>query len=185
MTGSCECHLILSRSGSPSKTAIGRDSLKIEVRHWSPRPIEMSLWVISGQTTAGQNPRLSALVRKRTNAGTAGLSAKCQKRTFAPQQIVSLFDHPSARINVHAELDRVESRLDFFLYPATTFSNKTPQKNYANLRCRYFILTSHSLPLFMLMARNVFPNDLPREPKDPETPCPESRDHRAQSGRRN
>jgi hypothetical protein len=42
------------------------------------------------------------------------------------------------QIDVHAELDRVESRLDFFLYPATTFSNKTPQ----NKLCKF------TLPLF-------------------------------------
>jgi len=36
------------------------------------------LWVKSGQTIAGQNPPLSALVQKRTNAGAVGLSAKCQ-----------------------------------------------------------------------------------------------------------
>jgi hypothetical protein len=35
-------------------------------------------WVISGQTITAQNPPLSALVRKRTNAGAAGLSGKCQ-----------------------------------------------------------------------------------------------------------
>ena len=35
------------------------------------------LWVISGQTTLGQNLTLSALVQKRTNAGAAGMrSAK-------------------------------------------------------------------------------------------------------------
>src|SRR5450631_2705346 len=39
-----------------------------------------------------QNRPLSALVQKRTNAGAAGLSAKCHKQTHAPQQIVSLFD---------------------------------------------------------------------------------------------
>jgi len=113
-----------------------------------------------------------------------GMSALCHKRT-SPTWHKPWPGGSVQQIDVHAEVDRVESSLDFFLYPATTFSNKTPQKNYANLRCRYFILTSHSLPLFMLMARNVFPNDLPREPKDPETPCPESRDHRAQSGLRN
>src|SRR5450631_790457 len=48
--------------------------------------VECPLWVISGQTVTGQNPVLSALVQKRTNAGATGLSAKCQKRTHAPQQ---------------------------------------------------------------------------------------------------
>jgi hypothetical protein len=38
------------------------------------------LWVISGQSIAGQNQILSALVQKRTNAGTSGLSALCQSR---------------------------------------------------------------------------------------------------------
>jgi hypothetical protein len=47
----------------------------------------------SGQTIAGQNPTLSALVQKRTNAGAVGMSAKCHKRTHAPQQTESLFDH--------------------------------------------------------------------------------------------
>jgi hypothetical protein len=42
-------------------------------------------WVINGQTVAGQNSNLSALVRKRTNAGAAGLSALCQERTHALQ----------------------------------------------------------------------------------------------------
>jgi hypothetical protein len=36
---------------------------------------------------------MSALIQKRTNAGAAGLSALCQKRTHAPQQTTSLFDH--------------------------------------------------------------------------------------------
>ena len=47
-----------------------------------PAELASPLWVISGQTVPGQNPTLSAIVRKRTNAGAIGLSAKCQKRTF-------------------------------------------------------------------------------------------------------
>src|ERR1017187_2821715 len=46
------------------------------------------LWVKSGQTIAGENPTLSALVQKRTNAGTVGLSAKCQQRPFALRKTV-------------------------------------------------------------------------------------------------
>jgi len=42
-----------------------------------PPLIECPLWVISVQTVAGQNPPLSALVQKRTNAGAVGMSAKC------------------------------------------------------------------------------------------------------------
>jgi hypothetical protein len=41
------------------------------------------LWVVSGQTISRQNPAMSALDQKQTNAG----SAKCHKRTF-------LFDTP-------------------------------------------------------------------------------------------
>jgi hypothetical protein len=40
------------------------------------------LWIISGQTVSRQNLAMSAVVEKRTNAGAAGLSAKCHKRTF-------------------------------------------------------------------------------------------------------
>src|ERR1019366_8019802 len=40
------------------------------------------MWVISGKTIAGQNPPLSALVQKRTNAGTAELSVTRHKETF-------------------------------------------------------------------------------------------------------
>jgi hypothetical protein len=40
------------------------------------------LWVISGQTVSRQNLAMSAVVQKWTNAGAAGLSAKCHKRTF-------------------------------------------------------------------------------------------------------
>jgi hypothetical protein len=42
--------------------------------------LECPLWVISGQTTLGQKPPLSALVQKRTNTGAVGLSALCQKQ---------------------------------------------------------------------------------------------------------
>jgi hypothetical protein len=38
--------------------------------------------VKSRQTIAGQNPPLSAMVRKRTNAGAIGLSALCHKQTL-------------------------------------------------------------------------------------------------------
>src|SRR5450631_647565 len=41
-------------------------------------------WVISGQTIAAQNPPLSALVQKRTNADAVGLSVKCQKQKSTP-----------------------------------------------------------------------------------------------------
>jgi hypothetical protein len=37
------------------------------------------LWVISGQTVSRQNLAMSAVVQTQTNAGAAGLSAKCHK----------------------------------------------------------------------------------------------------------
>jgi hypothetical protein len=36
---------------------------------------------LADKALIGQNSLLSALVQKRTNAGSVGLSAKCQKRT--------------------------------------------------------------------------------------------------------
>ena len=57
------------------------------------RIFQCPLWVISGQTIPGQNPPLSALVQKRTNAGATGLSALCQYRTHAAQQMAALCDH--------------------------------------------------------------------------------------------
>jgi hypothetical protein len=39
------------------------------------------LWVISGQTIAGKNPSLSALVQKRTKMGAVGLFVRCQQAT--------------------------------------------------------------------------------------------------------
>src|SRR5450830_1632823 len=51
------------------------------------------LWVISGQTIAGENPLLSAIVQKRTNFAAQRNDAMCQKRTHAPQQTASLLDH--------------------------------------------------------------------------------------------
>ena len=45
--------------------------------HKQHRPRFYTAWVISGQVIPGQNPTLSALVRKRTNAGAIGLSAMC------------------------------------------------------------------------------------------------------------
>jgi hypothetical protein len=41
------------------------------------------LWVISGQTIAGQNLPSSAIPQKRTNAGADELSAKCQQQTWS------------------------------------------------------------------------------------------------------
>jgi hypothetical protein len=40
--------------------------------------LQCPLWVKSGQAVTDQNPTLSALVQKRTNADAVGLSAKCQ-----------------------------------------------------------------------------------------------------------
>jgi hypothetical protein len=42
------------------------------------RTVRCPLWVISGQIISRQNPPLSAVVQKWTNAGAIGLSAKCQ-----------------------------------------------------------------------------------------------------------
>ena len=49
------------------------------------RATQCPLWVISGQIVLGQNPTLSALVQKRTNAGAVGLSvgAKSVHRVIA------------------------------------------------------------------------------------------------------
>jgi hypothetical protein len=44
------------------------------------------LRVKSGQTVAGQNLDLSAMVQKRTKTGETELSALCQKQTHALQQ---------------------------------------------------------------------------------------------------
>ena len=44
----------------------------------SRRAMQCPLWVNSGQTIAGLNPLLSAIVRKRTNMGAVELSALCQ-----------------------------------------------------------------------------------------------------------
>ena len=41
---------------------------------------ECPLWVISGQTIAGQNPHLSAIVRQRTKFAAQRNDAMCQKR---------------------------------------------------------------------------------------------------------
>lgn len=47
---------------------------------WLHPGSEFRIGVISGQAVTGQNPTLSALVQKRTNAGAIGLSVKCHKQ---------------------------------------------------------------------------------------------------------
>ena len=53
----------------------------------------MSAFGGSGQTVAGQNRPLSAVPKKRTNAGAVGLSAKCQQRTSDGQTIFFKIDY--------------------------------------------------------------------------------------------
>ena len=48
------------------------------IENYNTIPNECPLWVKSRQTAPGENPTLSAIVQKRTNAGAVGLSALCQ-----------------------------------------------------------------------------------------------------------
>jgi multidrug efflux pump subunit AcrA (membrane-fusion protein) len=62
--------------------------------------IQCPLWVISGQTNSLENPPMSALVQKRTNAGAVGMSAKCHKRTSSAYSFHLTIDGYLARFQV-------------------------------------------------------------------------------------
>src|ERR1019366_5687161 len=67
-------------------------------RQRSNSALQCRLWVISGQTVTGQNPSLSALAQKRTNAGAVRLSAKCHVWTTPAVQGKNLAFQRSVRV---------------------------------------------------------------------------------------
>jgi hypothetical protein len=79
-TGAVACPLPCSADGilaAQTSTLIGAES---GIKTIAAVHSQCRCWVIIGQTITGQNPPLSALVQKRTNAGATGLSALCQSR---------------------------------------------------------------------------------------------------------
>jgi hypothetical protein len=68
---------LMKLNGSAALTQLRQPSpaLHRAYRQCSNFARQCRLWVISGQVILGHNPTLSALVRKRTNAGAIGLSA--------------------------------------------------------------------------------------------------------------